>query len=60
MVWDQVALVVWRFERFLDRGVNFHKPMPVTVRQHAEALRPYVYRALYPTTSQRQRLVQDW
>ena len=32
--------------------------MPVAVRQHAEALRPYMYRALYPTASQRQGLVQ--
>ena len=42
---DQVALVVWRCERFLDSSVKVLKPILV------EALHPYVYKALYSTSS---------
>ena len=55
----QVALVVLSFERFLDISCNVHEPMPVTMRLHIEALRPYVYKALSRTASQIQGPVQD-
>ena len=48
MVRDQVALVVWRLERFLDRRVNIHEPTPVTMRLYVEALRPSVCKACIP------------
>ena len=33
--------------------------MPVTLRQHAVARRPFVHKALYPTANQRKGLVQE-